>query len=199
MSPVLSRGVLLLPACLWLAAAAAEPAQTGSAVATEPAGFTVVPRQDKLRYFPCKQCHQFLPSNHAPRELYAPHLKEQDHGGERFWCLTCHDRSDRDRLATLNDATVGFDQSYLVCEQCHAPRARDWRQGGHGKRVGSWNGEREIYSCTECHDPHDPPIDPVAPDPPPPPRIGFPPPRDHGHSAPRLWEALLQEANGHGE
>jgi hypothetical protein len=165
--------------------------QPGAETEAPPPDFQVLPRQDKLRYFPCAQCHKFLPANNEERALYAPHNKDLPHGGKRFWCLTCHDPEDRNQLRTMNGKTVGFNESYEVCAQCHAQRAEDWRYGGHGKRVGTWNGERTIYSCVECHDPHDPPIKPIAPDAPPPPRIGFPPPEDHGHPPQRLWEVLL--------
>ena len=39
--------------------------------------------------------------------------------------------------------------------------------GGHGKRIGNWQGERIILVCTECHNSHSPSIKPKQPDPPP--------------------------------
>lgn len=150
--------------------------------------FSVIPRQDKLHFFPCKQCHEFLPSNHEERALYAPHVKDLHHGEHRFWCLTCHEADDRNRLHLMNGETAGFDEAYKVCAQCHSGRAKDWRHGAHGKRLANWRGERTVYSCPECHNPHDPPIKPIKPDPPPPPRIGFSKPEDHGHPPDVVWE-----------
>ena len=47
----------------------------------------------------------------------------------------------------------------MLCSQCHVKQARDWAFGAHGKRVGSWQGERQVYNCTVCHYQHHPAIE----------------------------------------
>lgn len=190
MYPPRHAGVVLC-LLLWAVPPAAWP-ETGAEAANPEATISVIPRQDKLRFYPCAQCHKFLPANHEERALYAPHLKDLPHGNRRFWCLTCHEADDRDRLHLMNGETASFNEAYKVCAQCHSSRAKDWQHGAHGKRVANWRGERVIYSCPQCHNPHDPAIKPIKPDPPPPPRIGFPPPEDHGHPPDVVWEGLVE-------
>jgi len=138
--------------------------------------FTVTPRKQHLALYPCSQCHKVLPLNTTPRKLgNAPHQAALQHGKGRFWCLDCHQGNDRDVLHTVGGAKVDFDQSYMVCGQCHSARQRDWTFGAHGKRVAGWQGEREIYACTHCHDPHNPVLQPRAPSKPPPLRAGLEP------------------------
>ncbi len=135
--------------------------------------FKVVPRHEKLVFYPCSACHSVLPPNPQPRKLVTPHPAALQHGNGRIWCLDCHDLKDRDHLHTLSGTKVEFDDAYLVCGQCHFNRQKDWYFGAHGKRVGNWRGERVIYGCPECHDPHDPKLKPRAPGPPPPVRAGL--------------------------
>ena len=136
--------------------------------------FTVVPRIDQLLFFPCMNCHAKQKPNPQPRKLtLTPHPAALLHGKGRFWCLTCHQLKDRNQLHTLGGDPVSFDDSYLVCGQCHFNRQMDWFHGAHGKRLKNWQGERVIYNCTFCHDPHDPTLKPRAPSPPPPVRAGL--------------------------
>ena len=138
--------------------------------------FSVVPRKPQLALYPCSQCHKLLPLNTQPRKLTgAPHNASLPHGKGRFWCLDCHQGNDRDVLHSIGGAKVDFDQSYLLCGQCHSARQRDWYFGGHGKRVAGWQGERQIYACTHCHDPHNPLIAPRQASKPPPVRAGLSP------------------------
>ena len=157
--------------------------------------FTVVPRKPHLALYPCSQCHKALPLNATPRKLVgAPHQAALHHGQGRFWCLDCHQGNDRDALHTVGGAKVDFDQSYLVCGQCHGARQRDWAFGAHGKRVAGWQGERQIYACTHCHDPHNPLLQPRAPSPPPPLRAGLTP-MDRIQEPPLLpWQRPAQGA-----
>ena len=177
----------LLPA---LALAPCQAEEHPETAATSYPPFSVLPRAGKVEFFPCDHCHEIRLPNPRRRRLRAPHVKEVLHGGGRIWCLECHDVEKRDLLGTFNGETVSFDEAYRVCEQCHADRGRDWYHGGHGKRVANWQGERQLYNCTECHDAHDPLIKPRKPEPPPLGRIGLPPPRDHGLSNPALWERV---------
>jgi len=74
--------------------------------------FKVVPQKDKLTFYPCSQCHQFMQPNPQPRKLEAaPHPAALQHGGGRMWCLNCHLIDNRDFLRTLKDQKVDFDES----------------------------------------------------------------------------------------
>ncbi|MEE4175822.1 MAG: hypothetical protein V2I57_16375 [Xanthomonadales bacterium] len=137
--------------------------------------FSVVAREKQLTWHPCKNCHIALPPNPEPRQLMAPHAANLAHGDGRFWCLQCHDLEDRNQLRTLDGRTVGFDDAWKVCGQCHFQPQKDWAFGAHGKRVDTGPEERVIYNCTHCHDPHDPSIKPRAPEPAPAVREGLAP------------------------
>ncbi len=84
------------------------------------------------------------------------------HGGGNLWCLNCHDADDRDKLVKLNGELLSFNQSHLLCGECHGPILRDWDLGIHGKTVGYWDpaqGEETgtvRLLCVECHLPHRP-------------------------------------------
>lgn len=150
--------------------------------------FSVVPRKDQLTFFPCTGCHAQMTPNPQPRQLNTPHPAALVHGNGRIWCLDCHTLKDRDVLHTLAGAKVDFDESHLVCGQCHFPRHKDWYFGGHGKRVENWNGPREIYNCTHCHDPHSPTVKPREPSKPPPVRAQLQPMKPLVHATQKVWE-----------
>lgn len=84
------------------------------------------------------------------------------HGGANLWCLDCHDHDDRDQLRLLNGEQVGFNESHLLCGQCHGPVLRDWDDGLHGRTNGYWNpaldaeGTSSRLLCVDCHMPHAP-------------------------------------------
>ena len=44
----------------------------------------------------------------------------------------------------------------MLCGKCHGDKLRDWRDGIHGKRIGSFTstGKKRWFTCTECHNPH---------------------------------------------
>jgi hypothetical protein len=180
--------------------------------------FEVVPRQDRIRNFPCTKCHDNKFVDTRVRELQEEHTNlEFEHGGGRFWCYdACHKGTDIDTLVSLRGGRISYDESYKVCGQCHFQRL-DWFFGGHGKRqgaweeqrkipvtadelkvedrnlIGRWGGKRAILNCTECHDAHSPSIKPFEPSPPPRVRSGLnrrtPPPE----TAPKIWERLGAE------
>jgi hypothetical protein len=158
--------------------------------------FAVVPRKPHLLLYPCSQCHNLLPLNAQPRKLAnAPHQAALTHGNGRFWCLDCHQAKDREFLHTIGGAKVDFDQSYLVCGQCHSARQRDWYFGAHGKRVAGWQGERELYACTHCHDPHKPSITPRPASHPPPVRAGLLPMQREHEARPLPWQKTSEGAD----
>ncbi len=164
--------------------------------------FTVIQRREGLKQYPCMQCHQFMEPNFKVRELSSPHNDIKFvHGEGRVWCLVCHHAEDRNYLRTQLNEKVDYNDAYLVCGGCHANVQRDWYYGGHGKRLGNWQGKRDLYSCPECHNPHKPGIEPRKPQPPPPVRAGQERQHGDGHHRERLWDVLAQEkqegAHGH--
>lgn len=131
--------------------------------------FAVPPRKEELEFFPCMDCHEDDNIN-IPVERTLTEEHESivlDHGGGRFWCLTCHNLKNMDVFRSMKEEPIDFNRPYLLCGQCHSPRQKDWYFGGHGKRIGTWSGKKILLSCTECHNPHSPSIKPRPPDPPP--------------------------------
>lgn len=137
----------------------AEPVEVQAIFAQAPS-FKVIPSQKDQDMYPCKNCHAWAKSDPTPRELKAPHdnftLEHGLHGKGKFWCFTCHHLEGDGGLVTLEGEKVDFDHAYVVCSQCHVDQARDWVHGIHGKRVGSWQGERQMLNCTACHYQHRP-------------------------------------------
>ncbi|MEB4592401.1 hypothetical protein VSS37_15550 [Candidatus Thiothrix sp. Deng01] len=155
----------------------------------------VLPRKDKLSFYPCAQCHANMPVNTTPRPIMIHATAglvdgKLDHGQQRFWCLTCHSPTDRNNLQTVAGVKVDFNDAWKVCGQCHSARQRDWYYGAHGKRVGNWKGDVERYNCTECHNPHHPPFRQQKPQPKPPVRsgLGEMPHEGEGEGHPTIWE-----------
>lgn len=158
------------------------PAVPAVALFDGQAPFDVVPSQRDVEMHPCANCHQWVVSNPQPRKLNTPHdnfeLKHGLHGKGGFWCFTCHDVNNNFALKTLEGEAVDYSHAYVVCGQCHVQQARDWVNGAHGKRVGNWQGERQVLNCTACHYQHRPAIRPREPMPGPVMRVGLPRP-DH--------------------
>jgi hypothetical protein len=114
--------------------------------------------------FPCSNCHASLPVNRTRRELTEMHADiELRHDEQHRWCLDCHDATDRDRLHLASGEPVSFDESYILCGQCHGEKLRDWRAGVHGRRTGQWNGRKSYLLCAHCHNPHQPRFKALAP------------------------------------
>lgn len=118
--------------------------------------------------FPCSECHAEMETNPERRELEDFHDDIiLDHDEENRWCMDCHDAENRDMLHSAGGELIDFKESYLLCGQCHGPKLRDWRAGIHGRRTGSWNGQKEYLLCAHCHDPHSPQYKKMKPEPPP--------------------------------
>jgi hypothetical protein len=188
----------------------------GETIADAPT-FKVAPRLDRIRNYPCTKCHDNKFVDRRVRELQDEHTKLVfEHGGGRFWCYdACHKGTDMDNLVSLRGRPVSYDESYKVCGQCHYQRL-DWYFGGHGKRqgawedqrdvpkvadelkvedrdkIGQWKGERMILNCTECHDPHSPSIKPFEPSPPPKVRSGLLQPSVKSEPEQKIWERLAE-------
>jgi hypothetical protein len=178
----------------------AEPVAALALFADLPA-FDVIPSRRDGDMHPCSNCHQWVTANPEPRKLKTPHdnfeLKHGLHGHGEFWCFTCHRQDKQPGLETLEGEPVGFEHAYVVCSQCHASQARDWAMGLHGKRVGNWQGKRQVLNCTACHYQHSPAIAPREAMPGPVMRAGLPRPAHwaagsggdghHGGEAP-VWQ-----------
>lgn len=181
--------------------------------------FVATPRKDNIGKFPCTKCHDNSFVDRRVRTLVEEHKDLAfDHGGGRFWCYdACHSGRDIDALVSLRGRRVDYDDVYKVCGQCHAQREKDWRFGGHGKRAGAWNVQREIpptasellvtdreqigtwgearvrLNCTACHDPHSPSIKPFTAGPVPGTRPGVSPGPRTRSPEPKVWERLETE------
>ena len=138
----------------------------------------VRPRIPQLSYYmPCSACHNGqtvpVPTSKRPRTLYmhqdiVPNSMEMKHGRGAIWCLDCHNAKNRDTLINHFGDEISFNQPQKLCGKCHGQILRDWRDGIHGKRIGSWkdDGPRRWWVCTECHNPHDvqPPFKQLSPE-----------------------------------
>ena len=118
--------------------------------------------------FPCSECHfEDDEVDEEPREVDFHDTVEFNHASESRWCLDCHATQNRDMLHLADGRLIPFEESYRLCGQCHAQQRRDWQAGDHGRRVGSWSGQKQYLLCAHCHDPHSPAFKPMAPLPPP--------------------------------
>jgi len=159
----------------WLVASHATPESRKPAVpqAGEPAGdsaerVAVPPPPFSDGIFPCTDCHADLEVDRTPRVLTDWHEDIVfEHDEEHRWCLDCHDADDRDSLHLASGKKISFEESYLLCGQCHGEKLRDWRVGVHGRRTGEWNGDKLYLLCAHCHNPHQPSFRPIVPLPPP--------------------------------
>jgi hypothetical protein len=122
--------------------------------------------------FPCSGCHAGMEVNRMRRTLSDMHTDiVLKHDETHRWCLDCHDADNRDMLHLASGELVPFEESYLLCGQCHGEKLRDWRAGVHGRRTGEWNGHKRYLLCAHCHNPHQPRFRAVAPKPAPAPPV----------------------------
>jgi hypothetical protein len=118
--------------------------------------------------FPCSECHLETDEvDTTPRLVDFHNDGIFEHDAENRWCLDCHDATKRDFLHLADGRLIPFEESYRLCGQCHGPQLRDWRAGDHGRRTGSWSGQKEYLLCAHCHNPHSPRFKPIEPLPPP--------------------------------
>lgn len=131
--------------------------------------FTVPPPPFSEGIFPCSDCHSDMDPDPTRRELeeHTEIAESFNHASDQRWCLDCHNPDDRDKLRLASGALISFEESYLLCGQCHGTIFRDWKAGVHGKRTGEWNGKKIYRLCVHCHSPHTPKFKPLAPLPPP--------------------------------
>ncbi|MBI5814838.1 MAG: cytochrome c3 family protein [Nitrospinae bacterium] len=70
----------------------------------------------------------------------------------------------KDSMTTLTGERVR-QVAFEYCGQCHGEKFREWEAGVHGKRLGQWNGEKQMWVCIKCHNPHNPKFRKIAPKP----------------------------------
>jgi hypothetical protein len=128
----------------------------------------VTPPPFKPGIFPCSGCHEEFEQNPTQRKLTKRHKEiELHHDEQNRWCYDCHTLGNIDKLHLASGKLVDFTESCKLCGQCHGPTLRDWKAGEHGKRTGSWSGEKQYFLCVSCHNPHAPKFQPLKPLPPP--------------------------------
>ncbi len=117
----------------------------------------------------CASCHGWRQADLSPRTLKKPHdtLMFTHWPQPGPWCDHCHKPTEPRRLILHHDQTVDFKDAHLLCGQCHGAKVRDWQFGAHGKRIGNWQGPRQIQPCSACHNPHQPKTRPLVPSSPP--------------------------------
>jgi hypothetical protein len=148
-------------------ASESEHAAQGDApapVPEKPGQFQAEPPPFTPGIFPCTQCHS-SPGDKTRRELGFHDDIKFEHDAEHRWCLDCHSNENRDVLHLSNGDPVPFTESYRLCGQCHGDKFRDWRVGVHGRRTGSWDGQKTYFLCVNCHNPHSPRFKPLKPEP----------------------------------
>lgn len=139
-----------------------------SASLSDTALLTTTPPPFSEGIYPCSRCHAKLITNPTRRQLRWAHENiVLNHDEKNRWCLDCHNADNRDYLHLAGGALVPFTESYRLCGQCHGEKYRDWRAGEHGKRTGSWSGDKTYRLCPVCHNPHSPRFKPLQPMPPP--------------------------------
>ena len=131
--------------------------------------FSVPPPPFSEDIFPCSECHAEMDPNPTRRDLeeHTDIVAMFDHASDQRWCLDCHNPDDRDKLRLVSGKLIPFEESYLLCGQCHGTIFRDWKAGVHGKRTGEWNGKKLYRLCVHCHNPHSPRFKALTPLPPP--------------------------------
>ena len=138
---------------------------------------TVIKRVPKLEMYPCDDCHSTPADfNEEKRSLEEEHPEKKLHfaakdGVEERWCHNCHQEGNYKRLKLQSGRVISFNETYFICGECHGDILNKWNKNAHGKRIGNWNGAREVYSCPECHDPHDPHFKSMESKPPPAPPV----------------------------
>ena len=129
----------------------------------------IIKRTPKIEMYKCSDCHSTAKEfNPKVRELEEEHDDKRVHFGEEEegnkWCLSCHKEKNYDRLTLKNGGEIHFNKSYTLCGECHGEIYQDWKINIHGKRIGSWSGAGEVFSCPACHDPHEPAFKPLKPE-----------------------------------
>ncbi len=129
-----------------------------------PPAVEVDPRIPHLTRYPCSKCHE-KPLSVLKQTKPAAHWEVKlQHAPNTFTaCTTCHSEAPTQSLKLMNGKEISFDESHLLCAQCHSRQAADWRGGAHGKRTSGWADQRRVLNCTGCHNSHQPRLAPRWP------------------------------------
>jgi len=123
--------------------------------------FLIPERKSNLQSYACTECHtKPLSEMQASESSKKAHWNISiNHANQNTMnCITCHNGKNMDNLQSLTGNQIDFNNSYIVCSQCHQKQFKDWKGGAHGKRIGSWAPPRASMTCVNCHNPHDPHI-----------------------------------------
>lgn len=123
--------------------------------------FLIPERKSQISSFACTECHtqpidkmkRIKGNKRAHWDLQMQHADEK-----AMNCASCHMGDNMDNLKSLTGSTIDFNQSYLLCAQCHNTQFQDWKGGAHGKNIGGWAKPRAAMTCVNCHNPHQPQI-----------------------------------------
>ncbi|MBI4424416.1 MAG: hypothetical protein HY554_11840 [Elusimicrobia bacterium] len=113
---------------------------------------------------PCKSCHDGTePMQGHPKEKGVFHEGIQLKHGRNQHCFNCHHRVQPADFANFDGASIALAEVQLLCSRCHGTTYRDWQDGAHGRRTGSWDtkGGSKATVCIACHDPHWPVFKPL--------------------------------------
>lgn len=123
--------------------------------------FLIPERKSSLQSYNCTECHSKpLSEMQTSESSKKAHWNISiNHANQNTMnCITCHNGKNMDNLQSLTGNQIDFNNSYVVCSQCHQKQFKDWKGGAHGKRIGSWAPPRASMTCVNCHNPHDPHI-----------------------------------------
>lgn len=111
----------------------------------------------------CFLCHAYwvpIPRSNLTSNPRFAHANIKLNHGTNDRCYNCHMISDRNKYVADDGSAIMVQLPEQLCKRCHGLIYNDWQLGTHGKWTGKWagglQGEKKIYTCTECHDPHDP-------------------------------------------
>lgn len=114
---------------------------------------------------PCSSCHDGTePMQGDPKEKGVFHDKIELQHGRNQHCFNCHNRKQPADFADFDDAPIKLAQVQMLCAKCHGTTFRDWNNGSHGRRSGSWDkakGGPKPTVCIACHEPHWPRFKPM--------------------------------------
>lgn len=153
-----------------------DPIFTNTATVRVSAG-ELIRRGGDTSNFECNTCHEenkpgklefddkghvVLPAGHTDLVMQHGRNKRNEN------CFNCHDENNHALLRTRDGRKLKFEESALLCANCHGPTYRDWEAGVHGRASGHWNramGPVTRQECAACHNPHAPAFPPMKPAP----------------------------------
>ena len=123
--------------------------------------FLIPERKSQIKSYACTECHSRplsqMQNNNGTQKAHWD-IKVLHANENAMNCATCHNGTNMDNLNSLTGNMIDFNQSYLLCAQCHSSQFEDWKGGAHGKNIGGWAKPRAAMTCVNCHNPHEPQI-----------------------------------------